>query len=95
MALYIVLDVESGHAVRLDFSHPALRKYAPVPLLAGKGFLDRLGLEYEPCGYKREADFVLTDTEITYLVFAEEDYLSIFPETSAQTDAAAEAFDDW
>ncbi len=73
MALYIVLDVESGHAVRLDFSHPALRKYAPVPLLAGKGSPDRLGLEYKPYGCKREAAFVLTDTEITYLVFAEKD----------------------
>ncbi len=36
MALYIVLDVESGHAVRLDFSHPALRKYAPCPCWPGR-----------------------------------------------------------
>ena len=95
MALYIVLGGESGHAVRLEFSHPALRRYAPVPLLAGKRFLDRLGLQYEPYGYKQEAAFVLTDTEITYLVFVEKDCLSSFPETSAQTDAAAEASEAW
>lgn len=92
----LLLNEEDGYALRLELSHPAIKKFLGEPLDIGTAFLDRLGVEHSCIGYgPYDAAFAAPDSAIQYTVSLEGDLLRIVPwpegETGVSTDASASA----
>jgi len=76
--LCLILDEETGYALTLEVSGPAMEKFDAVPADIGILFLDRLGLEYTLDGYAEyDAGFTLTGTDCGYIVIKGRDDLRI------------------
>ena len=84
--IVMVVDNETGEALRLFLFSAALRKYTADPWQIGRAFLDRLDVEYETL-HNSDTDsgvlaaFRLPESGVCYYVILDRDRLEIFPQT--------------
>lgn len=89
----LVLDEETGYALRLELATPALQQFSDEPVNIGITFLDRLGVENMCIGYGGyDATFDLPGADCRYTIWLENHaMLQITPAPKGIADFATDA----